>query len=518
MPSSDCGTTYDKVATTGANNTSHLVPNKNGEIYRAAGVFAKSPKQIISGLEARRLGAVNPGAFAHNIKAKLGTTESVLSNGTLLTAAQALTAKFKAIKEDLVREEKTDVIPVVLSHPVHFRDPEKADLVRAAEEAGLMVEGLVTEPEAAAIAYSLSRRGLCLTVLVVDIGGGTTDVAILRIEDTNMQVLACEGIQSGGNDLSNCIRARILADVADHCGQTPDPGDHALFFYDLEQQIEETKKLLDDSIEVPVPISFDGHQFLITIRQDEFREDARPLIQDWLATIDRACQAAGITTADVDRLLLTGGVARSTYVRGQIASHTKLTPSIDIEPERAVAYGAALLCDSLLRERGRGSYSAGRTIPCTPLSLKRVTPHAIGCAILDRTTGDIINSAVIPKNSGIPCRRTDTFFLEHEEQTSAIVEVLQGESEARRGDCASIGTLELSDLPTEQTRTRRIRVMYAVDRDGMVEATATDLVSGKTSTVSLSCDVNGSAGTPHASGHAASPPATNNNQIVLTSQ
>jgi len=518
MPSIDCGTTHDKVATTGDNGTVHLVPNEEGDIYREACIFYEPPKPMLIGRRARRQGAITPDAFAPNVKAKLGTAESVLPHGILLTATEALTAKFKAIKEDLVREEKADVIPVVLSHPVHFRDHEKADLVRAAEKAGFTVEGLVTEPEAVAIAYALNRPGLRAIVLVVDIGGGTTDVAILRVEDSNMEVLACEGIQSGGNDLSNCVRARILAGIADHCGQEPDPIKHALFFYDLEQQVEETKKLLDDSGEVPVPISFDGHQLLVTIRQDEFREDARPIIQDWQATIDRVCQAAGVAPAKADHLASAGGVFRSRYIQSQIALHTQLTPSTDVESERAVAYGAALYCDSLLLDRGRGSYSTRRTIPYTPLSLQRVTPHAIGCAILDRTTGEIINSAVIPKNTAISCRRTDTFFLEHGEQTSAVVEVLQGEAEARREDCASIGTLELSDLPTEQTRSRRIRVMYAVDRDGMVEATATDLVSGKTCTVSLSCDVNGSAGTPRASGHAASPPATNSNQIVLASQ
>jgi len=151
----------------------------------------------------------------------------------------------------------------------------------------------------------------------------------------------------------------------------------------------------------------------------------------------------------------------------------------------APAHGAASIAANELRQQGRASSLGHQTIPTPGVFVRDATPHAVGCAVLDHGTGDLRNSPIIPKNTPIPCMKADEFYLEREDQTTATIEVLQGEADAKRDECLTIGTLKLEKLPPEPTRTQRIRVEYSLDRNGMVHVTATDKVSGQSVSVSI---------------------------------
>ena len=140
-----------------------------------------------------------------------------------------------------------------------------------------------------------------------------------------------------------------------------------------------------------------------------------------------------------------------------------------------------------LTGQGRTATVRGQVIPAPDMFIRDITAHAVGCCVVD-TTGPskrLVNSVIIQKNTPIPCRKTDAFFVEHDDQTEARIEILQGKPDAERDECLLIGELVLSGLPKEQKRTARIQVEYTIDANGMVTATATDKISGQSQTVSV---------------------------------
>ena len=140
-----------------------------------------------------------------------------------------------------------------------------------------------------------------------------------------------------------------------------------------------------------------------------------------------------------------------------------------------------------MTQQGRTATIRDQVIPAPDVFVRDVTAHDVGCAVAEKsgTQARLVNAAIIPKNTPIPCQRVDRFYLEHEDQTAARIEILQGEANADRDDCLLIGELTLDNLPRESKRTERIQVEYVIDPNGMVTATATDLVSGQRQTVSI---------------------------------
>lgn len=153
-----------------------------------------------------------------------------------------------------------------------------------------------------------------------------------------------------------------------------------------------------------------------------------------------------------------------------------------VDPDKAIAYGAAIACASELAKRGGGG-----TIPDPGIFYRDVTAHAVGCTVVDGAGAEkhLRQSVIIRQNTPIPCQKTDSFCLEHEGQIQANIEILQGEPGADRDDCLLIGEIVLENLPPESKRTKRIQVEYIVDANGMVTATATDKLSSQQKTVSV---------------------------------
>jgi molecular chaperone DnaK len=203
--------------------------------------------------------------------------------------------------------------------------------------------------------------------------------------------------------------------------------------------------------------------------------------------LDRAVAGAGLTINQIDHLIMVGGTSRLPYIQDAVAQHTGLAPKTDIDPEKAIAYGAALASLSELARQGRNATIRGQVIPAPNMFVREVTAHPVGCCVVDTSIASrrLSNSVIIPRNTPIPCRKTDRFFLEHADQPQARIEILQGDSDANRDDCLLIGELLLDDLPEEDRATARIEVEYVIDGNGMVTATATDLVSNKQQTVSV---------------------------------
>ena len=411
----------------------------------------------------------------------------MLKNGITITPTEATEIVVRKIKEDVERHFNTELKEVLLTDPANFKDDAKQALIEAFERNGLKVLKLLPEPTAAGIAYALDKVSSS-TFLVYDFGGGTFDVSVLRKTGKKTDILATEGISKlGGNDINNLIRDRIVNKIESEMGSRPDPQTDALFYHDLMDRVENAKKSLGNRKEVPIVISYNGTQIIDKLTQEWYHQAIDPLIDQTLQAVDKAVNAAGLEISDIKSLVLVGGTSRIPYIQQRVSQHTGLNVKTDVDPEKAIVFGAAITSIAELHQQGRTATIGGKVIPAPEIQIQDITAHAVGCCVVDGkgTIRRLLNSAIIAKNTPIPCQHTDRFMLEYDDQDSVKIEILQGENNADREDCLLIGEIFLENLPSEQVRTSRIEVDYSIDDNGMVTATATDIVSGISETVSV---------------------------------
>ncbi len=477
----DLGTTQATISYINTNGDPCAIPNARGDYIVPTAVYYPEIGEPIVGTDAIEQGAVDPQRLVRWFKLKLGTTEPLIA-GTKITATDAAAEVIRVLKESAEQHLRVEVKEAVATCPANWHDDRKQALTEAYERNDIKVLLLLTEPSAAAIAHGASHGADRQKIAVFDFGGGTFDDSIVDIDGDQLNVLATEGVaELGGNDITNCLKQRVLTAIAKKCKSKPSPETDPLFHLDLDQRCETAKRSLSAQQRVPIIASYNGVQTVVEIDRDEFHQDIEPLVKQSLDALDRAVAAANLAFSEIDKLLMVGGTSRMTYIQQRVAEHTGLTPSVDVDPEKAIAYGAALACVAEMERAGRTATLNGRVIPSPDVFLRDVTAHGVGCCVVDRSGQRkcLVNNVIIVKNTSIPCQRADRFYLEHDGQTEAHIEILQGQSDADRDDCLLIGELELTKLPTETKRTQRICVEYVIDRNGMVTATATDTVSNR---------------------------------------
>lgn len=483
----DLGTTQSKMAFVDPTGKPNIISNARGDESTPTVVTLQDAGPPLVGAEAREQGFLEPDRCAQSFKLALGQTNSVLSNGHLLTPTDACEAVIRKLKQDAEAALGTEITEVAITFPANFRDDSKQALLESFERNGLKVIKGIPEPTAAGIAYALDKGGDQI-FLVHDWGGGTFDVSVLRKQGAQVEILATEGVATlGGNDIDQVIQQRVLDELERTVGTRPTSQEDPLFFHDLAVRTEAAKISLGTRPQVPFVASYKGTQAILKLDQDWFHTAIDPLIQKSREAIDKAVAAAGLRMDQINALVMVGGTSRLPYIQQCVAQHTGLQPKTGIDPVKAIAYGAALASVVELAKQGRTASIRGLVIPAPELFLQDVTAHAVGCCVVDASGASrrLLNSVIIPKNTPIPCQKTDSFFLEHDDQTEARIEILQGEPEADRDDCLLIGEVVLDNLPKEQKRSQRIQVEYTIDGNGMVTATATDKVSGKQQSVSV---------------------------------
>ena len=483
----DIGTTRSKSAHMDPAGKANIIPNDRGETWTPSVVYYPQSGDPLVGSDAVEQGYIDPARCVKNFKLKLGTTEDLVQNGRNVTATDATADLICYLKKIAEKQLGIAVKECVVTCPANFRDDSKQALLEACKRNGLEVMRLVPEPTAAGFAYALNKGGE-KKVLVYDFGGGTFDVSVQHSKDTQITILATEGVRKlGGNDINQCLKKRVLDEVQRKLGSVPSADSDPLFSSDLDHRVETTKISLNNRDKVPTVIHLNGNQVVVEISQEDFHKDIDPLIQQSLDAVDRALKAACLTFRDIDHLIMVGGTSRMQYIQKKVADHTGLYPKTDIDPDKAIAYGAAYASIAEMNKQGKTASIRGQVIPAPEIFYRDVTAHSVGCCVVD-TSGPnkrLINAVIIPKNTPIPHQKSEPFFLEHEDQEQAKIEILQGESNADRDKCLIIGELILKNLPKEAKRTARILVDYTINANGMVTATATDKVSGQQQTVSV---------------------------------
>jgi len=357
-----------------------------------------------------------------------------------------------------------EVDRAVITVPAYFNDAQRTATRDAGRLAGLEVLRIISEPTAASLAYGLDKKNRG-TIAVYDLGGGTFDISILKVEEGVFEVLATSGdTHLGGDDFDNLVIHLLLRDLelSGH-DSTPElvqairkAAIHAK--QELSEQ-DETEIRVGPSTALPA-----GYRRQMT--RNEFEELIGPLVERTMAPVRQALADAGLLPKDIDEAVLVGGSTRIPMVRRAVADLFGRTPHSDLNPDEVVALGAAVQADILISGRRE-------------MLLLDVTPLSLGI----ETMGGVV-SKIILRNSTIPATGREMFTTGVDNQTAVDVHVLQGERELA-SDCRSLARFKLRGIPPMPAGLPRIEVRFQIDANGILSVAARELRTGLEQTIEV---------------------------------
>ncbi|HET7824376.1 MAG TPA: Fe-S protein assembly chaperone HscA, partial [Anaeromyxobacter sp.] len=343
----------------------------------------------------------------------------------------------------------------VITVPAYFDDAQRQATKDAGKLAGLDVLRLLNEPTAAALAYGLDKR-VQGTFAVYDLGGGTFDVSILRLDAGVFEVLATGGdTHLGGDDFDRVVAGALMERGLEPGNASPSPAvlRGAVAAAQRIREALTTEQAVSADVELP-----EGHLLRARLDRAELEELIRPIVDRTTAPCRDALRAAGVER--VDGVVLVGGATRTPLVRRHVRSIFGQEPLTDLDPDTVVALGAAVQADAL--DRG------GRE----DVLLLDVIPLSLGVEMM----GGVVEKIIL-RNSTIPASANQQFTTYADGQTGMVIHVVQGERELAR-DCRSLARFTLKGIPPMPAGIPRIEITYAVDADGILQVSARELTTG----------------------------------------
>ena len=359
--------------------------------------------------------------------------------------------ELKQRAEDHFREQGEfdfEVDRAVITVPAYFIDAQRTATRDAGRLAGLEVLRIVNEPTAASLAYGLDRRDRGI-IAVYDLGGGTFDISILKVEDGVFQVLATNGdTHLGGDDIDRLFVELVLREMG---VDSSHPADE---IQAIRKAVIAAKHDLTDADETEIRV--EGLDYRRRVTRAEFEQLIRPLVERTIQPVRQALADAGLEPSEVDEAVLVGGSTRVPLVRRIVSELFGRTPHSELNPDEVVALGAAVQADILVSGRRE-------------MLLLDVTPLSLGI----ETMGGVV-SKIILRNSTIPASGREMFTTGVDNQTAVDIHVLQGERELA-SDCRSLARFKLRGIPPMPAGLPRIEVRFQIDANGILSVAASEL-------------------------------------------
>lgn len=469
----DLGTTYSAVAAVGALGKPEILSNRDGErITPSVVLFQGDEVQV--GSMAKRAAPTAPDDVVQFVKRQMGDPawRFINSSGREFTAEEVSAIIIKRLVEDARLATGEDFTDVVVTVPAYFDDARRKATMDAGLVAGVNVRRILNEPTAAALSFGLDAE-VSGTVLVFDLGGGTFDVTIMKVGGGEFDVVGTLGDRNlGGFDWDNALMEWINERVMESGG--PDLLEDDLLVADLRDKAELAKRTLSNVAETKVHIAAGGFTTSVTVTRDAFEQATAGLLGRAESILSIALDESGVEWTDIDYLLLVGGSTRMPMVQQMVRRVSDKEPVKGVNPDEAVALGAAIQGHIVFLEDEVASGASPATA-ASPIVITDVTSQSLGVAVLDSDSGREVNSIIIPHNSKVPAQCRKEFYTVRDNQTEISVRVTEGDDEEI--EYVRIVGQTLLQIPPHPEGAP-VQVTMSYDIDGIVHVSVRDLTSG----------------------------------------
>ena len=454
-----------------------VIPNSEGDRTTPSVVaFTKTGERLV-GKPAKRQAVANADRTISSIKRHMGTDYKVTIDGKSYTPQEISAMILQKLKGDAEAYLGEKVTEAVITVPAYFNDAQRQATKDAGKIAGLDVKRIINEPTAAALAYGLDNEKE-QKIMVYDLGGGTFDVSIIEIGDGVIEVLATNGdTHLGGDDFDKKIADWMIEEFKKQTGV--DLSKDTMAMQRLIEAAENAKKELSTATTTDINLPFitataAGPQHLnMTLSRAKFDELTSDLIERTQIPVQNAMRDAGITNADLGKVLLVGGSTRMPSAQEKVKQLTGHEPSKTLNPDECVAIGACIQGGKLAGDAGAGDVLL---LDVTPLSLSIETMGGIATKLIER-------------NTTIPTRKSQIFSTAEDNQSAVDIHVVQGERQFAR-DNKTLGQFRLDGILPARRGVPQIEVTFDIDANGIVNVSAKDLGTGKEQHITITSGSN----------------------------